>query len=282
MHQRGKLIVNALILLLSFIGMFSRKMDVDETSFIDRFFIDTIASVQELISSSYGAIEGGVEKYLVRVSVGEKNRHLLGEVSQLKSQIFQLEEVQKENQRLKKLLSSGKKIRLKKILSQVVSWDAASHSKVIRVNKGAESGVKLQSVAITSEGVAGYVFRMTQNFSDILTTLDPKNRVDGIVVRSRSHGILEGDGKDRYILKFVTRAAQLKIRDEVITSGLGHIYPKGIKIGMISRIERESYGMIQYVEVLPSIDFSRLEEVILLVREDEDKQAQEWGVLDKI
>ena len=186
------------------------------------------------------------------------------EISQLKNQLFQLEELQKENKRLKELLKFGEELEYKKILARVIGWDANGHTRIIRVNRGADSGVELELPVVAAEGLVGHVYRVTDSYSDIMTVLDQNNRVDGIVTRTRSHGIVEGYFNGKCLMKYVTRSEPVILNDQIVTSGLGRLYPKGLKIGKISKIERESYGITQFVEVETSVNFGKLEEVVIL------------------
>jgi rod shape-determining protein MreC len=188
----------------------------------------------------------------------------------------------KENKRLKGLLRFGEEIPRKKILAQIVGWDAASDFKVLRINKGLKDGIQLQSTVITSQGLVGYIYRLTNSFSDIITILDSNNRVDGIVQRTRSHGIVEGFSGRTCQMKYVKRAEPIILNDLVLTSGLGNIYPKGLKVGSISHIERESFGITQQVEITPAVDFGRLEEVVVLVVEGDEQRRRELETLNDI
>ena len=150
-------------------------------------------------------------------------------------------------------------------MAQVVSWDASNDFKVLRINKGENDGLKVLSPVITMTGLVGYVYRLTSNYSDILTILDQNNRVDAIIARSRTHGIIEGHSAMTCKMKYVARTEQLLEGDVIITAGLGEIYPKGIKIGTVSQIDKENIGITQRIEVKPSVDFQRLEEVVVLI-----------------
>jgi len=151
----------------------------------------------------------------------------------------------------------------------------------VRINKGIRHGIKLQSVVTSAEGLVGYVYRLTQNFADVITILDANNRVDGVVERLRSHGVVEGYNRGRCIMKYVNRTEPIILNDLVLTAGLGNVYPKGLKIGYISRIERESYGITQHVEITPLVNFSKLEEVLVLVHEKDGEKHLEWQALDE-
>ncbi|MEK6625079.1 MAG: rod shape-determining protein MreC, partial [Bdellovibrionota bacterium] len=198
----------------------------------------------------------------------------------LHQKLFAMTELELENKRLKALLAFGEEMQIGRVLAQIVAWDANSDFKVMRVNKGINDGVKLQATVVTAGGLVGYVYRLSQHYADILTILDSNNRVDGILQRTRSHGIVEGVSKDKCMMKYVARTEPVILNDIILTSGLGNIFPKGIKVGVVSRIERESYGITQAIEVNPAVNFSQLEEVIILVGPENKMRYFEWEALD--
>jgi rod shape-determining protein MreC len=63
------------------------------------------------------------------------------------------------------------------------------------------------------------------------------------------------------------------VGDKLITAGVGGIYPKGLKVGMITDITKENFGMTLSIEVVPSVDFDKLEEVLVLTPSDSGKSA---------
>ena len=242
--------------------------------------IDSLAPVQGGLSFFWRKLIILKEDYWANLDASRENILLKRKVAELEHKLFVSREILHENGRLKKLLGFVQRISSKKILAQVVAWDSNSDFKVLRINKGLKDGIRLQSAVVTDKGVVGYIYRMTDHFSDVLTILDFSNKVDGIIKRIRSRGIVEGYSYDKCIMKYVTRTDPIVLRDVVITSGLGNIYPKGIRIGEVSRVERESYGITQYVEIKPMVDFQSLEEVVVLIPSNEESQKREWKVLD--
>jgi len=278
--QRKKVIINVVVIAIALVGVSQNDGAPSQTSAFENILIDSFVPMQRMMTNLKRGVGNMFLDYVSNIDASRENRVIRKEMDEIKEQIFTMEELQKENRRLKGLLRFGEELRVEKVLAQIVAWDANSDFKVIRVNKGSVDGVKLQATVVTSEGLVGYVQRLTDNYADILTILDSNNRVDGIIQRTRSHGIVEGLSKDRCSMKYVNRAEPIILNDVVLTSGLGNIYPKGIKIGLVSKISRESYGITQDVEVNTSVDFSKLEEVIILVAQDDNLKKVQWRVLD--
>lgn len=276
-----KLILNILILIISLYGVSKKDLSHEKTTLFDTILINTFAPAQRGVMYVKGSITSFFNHYFFIVNASFENDQFKRKIQELENTIFQLEELRRENKRLKDLLQFGEVISHKKVLAQIVGWDSSGHFKVLRINKGSKDGIKLKSTVVTNGGLVGYIYRLTDHFSDILTILDQNNRVDVIVLRTRSHGILEGFSSTHCIMKYVTRTEPVNINDQVITAGLGNIYPKGLKIGKITKIERESYGITQLIEVTPSVDFRKLEEVIVLVSPENEEKLPDIKTLDR-
>ena len=273
--------LNIVVLAISFFGMARRSPDLGKASFAETVIIDVLAPVQEGVTSFYRGMTYFFNDYVANINASKNNVDLRKKIAAYQEQIFGHQETINENKRLKELLKFGSEIPYTKVLAQVVGWDASSDAKVIRINKGASDGLKLQSPVVTSDGLVGYVYRLTNHFADFLSITDSNNKVDALLQRVRAHGIVEGDNHHGAIIKYISRSEPIVLGDVMVSSGLGNIYPKGIKIGVVSRIEREIYGITQGVEVTPYVDFGRLEEVIILILEGNEKKHLEWRALDK-
>lgn len=273
--SRIKLFLNIAVLALSLYGVSQKDYSHQSASLFDRMMVAVFAPVQQSIVSTKRSVRGFFDHYVAVIGASQENLRLKSEIEELQQKIFLSSEKEKENLRLKELLDFGAVPALKKIVAQVVAWDASSDFRVIRVNKGLDDGVELSATTVTSLGLVGHVYRATNHFSEILTILDRNNRVDVLVDRTRSFGIVEGYSSTQCIMKYVARADPLQEGDVVLTAGLGDVHPKGISVGTISKIEKESHGVTQYVEVTPSVDFGRLEEVIILVSLDDAIRKKE-------
>ncbi len=279
--RRTKLVINCAMLIMAIYSLSQRDYVFLRTSYADKLIIDILGPVQESITSVQRGFSGYFKHYVANVSASKDNKFLKEKIFELQNEIFLNQESIKESTRLRELIKFGEVTERKKVLARVVSWDSSNEYKVVRINKGLKDGVKLQSAVTGSEGLVGYVYRLTDHFADVITILDANNRVDGTVERLRSHGIVEGFKNNRCIMKYVNRTEPIILNDIVMTSGLGNVYPKGIKIGFISKIERETYGITQHIEITPFVNFSKLEEVMVLVFEQEEHKQLEWQALEE-
>ena len=168
------------------------------------------------------------------------------------------ERLEAENERLRKALSYSSSKRGKWLAASILSVDggASGLRDVIRVNKGSLDGVREGAVVVVPEGLVGRVESVSLHTSEIALIISGAVKVaceieDGNRVIQR--GIICGGAEDRLNLKFTIGSSQVPPRSRVITSGLGGVFPRGVEIGTF----------IADGEVLPSVDFSELEDVFI-------------------
>lgn len=263
--SKVKIINNLFVLVLAVYGLSQKRFDLEEMTLFQRLVVEVVAPVQKGLTQSRLELNNLVNNYVRIVNTSKENEFLRQKIERLESDLFQMEEIRRENFRLKQMLNYSEDIGQEKILAQVIGWDSANQFKVLRLNRGSNDGIKLMSPVITHLGLVGYIYRIGANYADVLTILDPNNRVDALSERTRTHGIVEGVFNYRCALKYVSRTEPIEVGDKLMTAGVGGIYPKGIKVGMITDIDRETSGMTLGVEITPSVDFRKLEEVIVIL-----------------
>lgn len=272
--SKTKIVNNLIVALLAVYGISQKRFDLGETTLFGQVVTEVISPVQEGLASSKKNISSLWDNYLLIVNTSKENSILKKQISRLESDLTTMEEMRKENLRLKRLLNFSDEVSHQRIMAQVVGWDSANEFKVIRLNKGTNHGIQTMAPVITDHGLVGYVYRATENYSDVLTILDQNNRVDVVVERTRTHGIVEGVFNFKCTLKYVMRNEPVEVGDKLITAGVGGIYPKGIKVGMVTDITRESFGMTLSIEVVPTVDFDKLEEVLVLIPSTDSPVSQ--------
>jgi len=269
--SKTKIVNNLIVGVLAIYGISQKSFNMDEPTLFHQIVTEVISPVQEGLSNSKKNLSSLKDNYLLIVNTSKENFVLKKQISRLENDLSTMEEVRKENLRLKHLLNYVDEMPPERVMAQVVGWDSANEFKVIRLNKGTDQGIKVMSPVITDHGLVGYVYRATRNYSDVLTILDQNNRVDVVVERTRTHGIVEGVFNFKCALKYVMRNEPVEVGDKLITAGVGGIYPKGVKVGMITDISKENFGMTLSIEVVPSVDFDKLEEVLVLISPAPDK-----------
>jgi cell shape-determining protein MreC len=96
-----------------------------------------------------------------------------------------------------------------------------------------------------------------------MLVLDRQSAIDGVVQRSRAQGVVRGRGGDKLSFEFVVRGGDVRVGDVVITSGLGGVYPKGLRIGSVVDVPDPGGRLVHEATLQPAVDFGRLEQVFV-------------------
>ena len=259
-------IILFLFLLIPIMAIDTSTRSPREYRFYDRVILALTSRIQDSISYTLDQTVSAFENYVYLIHTRQENLQLLDENRKLLSSIASLQETQQENVRLRKLLVFQEKFHLETVAARVIAKDVSSEFRAIRINRGEASGVQKNMAVLTAEGVVGRVLRTTANTADIVTVLDLLSAVDSIVERSRARGIVEGMTDAVCQLKFALRTDDIQPGDLLVSSGLGGVFPKGAPVGVVSKVNRKAFGITQDVEVKPAVDFSKLEEVLVVTR----------------
>ncbi|MBS1960779.1 MAG: rod shape-determining protein MreC, partial [Bdellovibrionales bacterium] len=232
--------------------------------FYDRVILAITSPIQTAISWTLEQTVDLYQGYLYLWNVKTQNTRLFEENRKLLGQIASLKEAQNENSRLRELLNFQEKMKLETIVARVIAKDVSTEFRAIRLNRGEDAGIKKGMAVITYEGVVGRVMRTTASTADVVTILDLLSAVDTIIERSRARGVVEGLTDELCQLKFTLRVDDIQVGDLLLSSGLGGVYPRGVAVGTVSRVKKKPFGITQDVEVKPTVDFTKLEEVMIV------------------
>jgi len=235
-----------------------------ETSWVEKILLEISSPLQQRTRGFILWMKRVGERYIFLTRVQQENEALQRTVSALRQENNRLQEAMLAQERLKKLYPLQVQHPSPAILAQVFARDPSSWFKTLLVGKGEGEGVSKNMAVVVSEGVVGRVIEVSANTAKVLLVTDPNSAVDVIIQRSRAQGIMEGKVEEFGILKYVQKSDDVQVGDKVITSGLGGVFPKGLMMGTVTKVERKRPGIFQYIEVTPAADFSRLEEVLIL------------------
>jgi rod shape-determining protein MreC len=172
--------------------------------------------------------------------------------------------VARENSRLTALLDLRETLPSDAVAARITSADASGLFHTATLNKGERHGVAKGFAVVAAGGVVGKVVATSPHAARILLLDDHASGVDALVRRTRARGIVEGGSKAGCRLKYVKRREDIRVGDKVITSGLDGIFPKGLPVGEIVHLGEEEHGLYRTAEVRPAVDFSKLEEVLVV------------------
>jgi rod shape-determining protein MreC len=194
----------------------------------------------------------------------EENKRLHGEVATLQRRIDQLEEQTLETQRLQRLLAMRQASQAEYLSARVVGKDATNWFKTILLDRGSREGVRRNQPVLAPDGLVGRVVEVTPTSAKVQLLTDPVSAVGGLVQRTRVTGIVSGNLGAGARVRYLPLLGDVVVGDEVVTSGMGGVFPKGIPVGRIIAVERRSGALFQEASLQPAVDLGRLEEVMIL------------------
>jgi len=207
--------------------------------------------------------------------VYQENKKLHQRIMELTLENSKLKEKYLENSRLRALLEFRSELRYQVIPAEVVAAEPNRPfgTGSVLINKGKEEGIKRNMPVLNLHGLVGKTEDVFPHRSTVQLMMDPNFRVSALDQRSRVFGIIKPYPGPGSILKLdnVPTREDVCTGDEVVSSGLGGIFPAGIRIGVVSRVEEQIFrktspysGIFKEIEVKPSVDFNSLEELFVL------------------
>ncbi len=271
-RTKGKhlLVVLAGIVLVSLVLMTINIRHGKNNLFFESMVVWVFSPVQNLLTNTVDSISDVFDHYFFLVGVSRENERLLLEIDRLSRKTNELLEKSKYGERIEKLIDDVDQKERPVITAEVIGRDATQWSKMVFINKGTKHMIEENLAVITDAGIIGHVIHASAGTSKVLLITDSRSAVDSLFQETREPGVTVGTGKDVCEMKFVSIEANVKVGDEVLSSGLGGVFPKGLMIGRVVDVVKKKQELFQDITVVPSADLSRLEEVLIVLPVKED------------
>ena len=234
----------------------------------EQVVIEITAPAQKFMRRSAETVEKAWLKYFSLVDLRDENTRLKEEVNDLRMQNDLYRELASTHARLRELLQFKEGLRSPMVAAQVIGRDPTGWFESIFIDKGTNAGLKLNMPVVDARGVVGRLVAVSPNYAKVLLIIDQNSAVDCLIQRTREKGILKGLPSQLCRLHYVSRAADVAVGDKIVTSGLDRIFPKGLPVGEVMEIVDTPWEFFKDVRVKASADFSKLEEVLVLLKED--------------
>jgi rod shape-determining protein MreC len=238
----------------------------DQTTLFERTVLQVTAPLLHGYDSLLQKIDRLWSRYLWLIDTEKENLRLQQENRRLKGELAAVEEIRLSNQRLRRLLEFREHTGLPAIPARIIAVDASSWFRTVIIDKGQHDGLAEGMPVVVAEGVVGRIIKCAARQSRVMLITDASSAVAALVQRTRARAICRGEG-DGLSLEFLQQQEEIVAGDAIITSGTGGIFPKGLVLGRATDISRSGYSLFQTVRVRPAVDFSRLEEVLVLQKE---------------
>ena len=233
-----------------------------DTSFIQVWILDSLAPMEKLADRSLYGVRHVWSRYIGLIGLYDENQALKRENDELRMQIIEQREAVKEAERIRKLVVLRDSGVGKSVIARVIGRDSG-RNQTVTIDKGSTHGLKPDTAVITASGIVGRVIISSNFFSIVQLIVDGQSAVGVMLQSNRRQGIVKGNGGQQLELDYIDDDNDLKEGDTFVTSGQDRIYPKGFPVGVIQSIGPRR-GLFKAVQVRPSTDFGRLEEVLCI------------------
>lgn len=229
-----------------------------------------LAPIQSAVASVSASISEKLDAFGDKLALERELAETQQELAATSVKTARYDEVVAENERLRALMNNYEKYeQYDPMFARVIGKDTGNWYTNFTVDKGTSSGVEKGMTVMSADGVVGRVVEVGLNYAKVLTIVDGSSGVAVLIERTRDNGVIRGmvdDTTGEYLLQmnYLIDLNDVRTGDTVLTSGLDGVFPKGLPIGTVTQISRQSSELSQYVVVTPYTDFEHVEEVLLL------------------
>jgi len=262
-------------LLSSFLVLMSSQVrTIRGTTLLEDTLLNVAGPFVRGISGGVGSVAGVWGSYADLRGVRHENQELRTRMGELEEAGREGEEFRRENLRLRELLDLKRGEEFPSVAAEILAVGSAGQSRTALINRGSRDRVRRNMPVVNRQGVVGRVIAVGDKVAKIQLLIDPSSGVAGIFQRTRGQGMVIGMGDRGCRMEYVSELESVEVGDVVVTSGLDRIYPKGVTIGVVASVE-EGDQLTKSILIRPEADFRRLEEVLVLLKSEDEALAEE-------
>ena len=248
---------------------------------LDRVILRISAPIEFAASSVARGVSDLWGSYVYLVDVKADNERLAYDNARLREQVHRLEQKEAENRELRRLLQLRESLPGDLVSAQVVGKDFTEFFRVTRVvlDRGSRN-IRPHMPVVSPDGVVGAVQRVAGDAVDVQLAVDAAFGIDVEDERTKARGFVRGTGDPtRYACKVenVDSRDEVEIGDLLVTSGKGKWFPKGLPVARVTKVVKREPGRDQEIEAVPTVNFSRLDAVLILVSPPGDEGEAQPG-----
>jgi len=241
-----------------------------------------VAPFQNLMSVVMFRASDGWQSIARSRDVIQESQALKQQIMELTLQIKDLEFKGEENDRLRELLEFRKSSPRTLLTARVLArGDGTGWWQTLTLDKGTDQGLRPHMAVINLDGLVGHVTEnLGRTTADVRLISDPSVKISCRLPRPDALGIasgrgvaLDGDAALSMLstvrpfgIRYMEKRLDIIEGDAVETSGLGGLYPPGLAVGQVHRVETDPSGLFLNAEVVPAVDFSRLDYVFVVLK----------------
>ena len=269
MYKKKKYgIIGIIITIIILILLFTlTNTENSNLSYIENLANKLVMPIQNGMTYLKNKINGNSSFFINVDNLKQENLDLHEKNNEYEEKLRELETIKAENETLKQYLNLTQRYTdYKTVPADVINRDISNYSKTIVINVGTKDGIKEDMTVIAAEGLVGHVIAVTDDTAKVQTIIDSSSSTSCLLSTSRDSIVCKGVLNDKKNIKamYIATDATVAQGDTIETSGLGGIYPKGIYVGTISKIENSTDLSNRYALVELGVDFDKLKTVLVV------------------
>ncbi len=270
-RQRPGLLLGAAIVL--HVGLISAQVsNATGLPLLHVVTFGAFAEVQRLTASVVDGVRGIWSGYIGLREAHIENAALKEQLQALQVRLQEERALASRTEGLRQLLELRERAGLETAAAEVIAASAVPEFRTITIDKGTEDGLQADMAVISAGGVVGRVILPSRRAAQVQLLIDNNAAVGATIERSRAQGVVIGAGAGELRMQYVPGTADVNVGDLVVTSGIDGIYPKGFVIGTVEQVDG-GRGTYHEIVVRPAVDFTRLEEVLVVLTPPPAREA---------
>lgn len=254
------------IILLNVLVIFS-NINIDKLSSIESAINKLIVPIQNAFVMTKNKINGEETSFTSIANLQKENEELKAKISELEQSQRELEIIKAENTTLKEYMNLTEKYAdYKTVPAYIIGRDVSNYSNTMIINVGKNDGIEVNMTVIADAGLVGHVISVSDNSAKVMPIIDSASSVSSTISTTRESIICRGimDSNNLKAMNIPTEA-NIVVGDNVETSGMGGIYPKGILIGTIKEVVNTKNITDRYATIKAAVDFEKIETVLIII-----------------
>lgn len=228
-----------------------------------------VTPFQDIISGVTSWTDSTISASQEKRNLKEENETLSIEIARLQQENRRLSLFQEENERLSALLNIAQRYpQYDSFGTTITAKTPGMWYNTFTIDKGTGDEVSADMVLIAPEGIVGKVLESGLTYSKAQSILDSRSSVPAMSARTGDLGVVKGDytlmNDGLCKMEYIDAESEIMVGDEIVTSHLSDVYPDGLLIGKVARLETDTNGLTKYAIIEPYVDFKHLDTLLVL------------------
>jgi len=261
------IVTTVVTIIVLIILVFLTNVDTKKISYLQGLSTAVIRPVQHGFTYLKNKISGNNGYFVELSELKTENENLKKKNSELEEQLRELEIIKAQNESLQEYAALQEQYSsYESVPADVIDRDVSNYSSQLVLDVGSDQGIKENMTVLAAEGLVGHVVSVGKKTCTVQVIVDASSSVSAMITTSSESIVCKGSIEDSSELKatYINTSDEVLVGDVVVTSGIGGIYPKGIKIGTITNVVNTNNLTDRYATIETAVDFSKLYTVLII------------------